>query len=110
MVVSDIIAEALPAKIRDNPLLHSCCLAGAISEAEYKKGLEEAGMIDVTFGERIVYEVEQIAALLSAVSASSDEACGCCGGSSTTESDAHKVAEGLAQTVWSGKIHARKPV
>ena len=109
MLVSDIIAESLPLEIRGNALLHSCCLAGAISEAEYRAGLEEAGLIDVKFGERIVYEVGQIAALLKAASAS-HEPSGCCGGNVASESDAYKMAEELAQSVWSGKVFARKPV
>ena len=55
------------------------------------------------FGERIVYNVGQIAELLEAATASFVP-CGCCPGNVTSESDTYKVAEELAQSVWSSKI------
>jgi len=54
--ISDIVAEALPAVIRESRDAWTGCLAGAISEAEYIQGLEAAGLRGVQASSRLVYD------------------------------------------------------
>jgi SAM-dependent methyltransferase len=58
--ISDIVAEDIPAWMRDNAAAYSACIGGAISEEEYCAGLMDAGLVDVQVTERIVYDAEQI--------------------------------------------------
>ncbi len=53
--ISDIVIERMPGWLRRSSRLHSACVAGAISEAEYLAGLERAGLAEVTVSERLVY-------------------------------------------------------
>ncbi len=63
--ISDIVAEALPAEIRQHVAAYAACVAGAISEADYVAGLEAVGLVDVEVTERLVYTAEQIRGLVS---------------------------------------------
>lgn len=110
MMVSDIVADDLPPEIRDDPALYNCCLAGAISESEYRAGLEQAGLVDVDFPERITYDASQIAALLKTASDDSSGPAECCRGGRYDDADTMELAQRLTETVWSVKIVARKPV
>jgi len=70
MSVADIVVEQLPARLRANAALYVACLAGAVSEAEYRAGLEEAGLSEVEVVDRLVYEGEQLGALVASELAS----------------------------------------
>jgi SAM-dependent methyltransferase len=61
--ISDIVIERLPWWVRRSGRLHSACIAGAISEAEYVAGLESAGLEDVEVSGRLIYEASQLAGL-----------------------------------------------
>jgi len=61
--ISDIVIERMPWWIRRSGRLHSACVAGAISEADYVAGLERAGLAQVEVTERLVYEANQLASL-----------------------------------------------
>ncbi len=61
--ISDIVVEGMPWWVRRSARLHSACVAGAISEADYVAGLERAGLVDVEVTERLVYEASQLASL-----------------------------------------------
>jgi arsenite methyltransferase len=58
--ISDIVAEDLPPAVRASRDAWVTCLAGAISEAEYVRGLQAAGLTDVQVTERITYGPEKI--------------------------------------------------
>jgi SAM-dependent methyltransferase len=58
--VSDVVAESLPAAVRDHAAAYAACVAGAISEADYLAGLEAAGLTDVAASERQVYGAAEI--------------------------------------------------
>lgn len=64
MLVSDIVAEDLPAEIAGNRRLYSSCLAGAISESAYLEGLRRAGLVEVEVKDRLVYDAAQIEAFI----------------------------------------------
>lgn len=110
MAVSDIVARDLPAWIRGDPDLYSGCIGGAISEEEYLAKLRDAGLIDVQVADRIIYDADQLAALLTSElsDAEDDEACACGCGTAGPE-QARKIAEGLAGKIWSARFLARKP-
>jgi arsenite methyltransferase len=102
MLVSDIVAQDLPARLREVAELYSSCISGAISEQDYLAGLREAGLVDVEVRDRLVYDADQ----LEGIAASDVEtACGCGAGKSQLGS----LARTLAGKVWSAKIYAQKP-
>jgi SAM-dependent methyltransferase len=108
MLVSDIVAEELPAWIRTNEALHNSCVAGAISEAAYLDGLGAVGLTDVEVRERIVYDASHLKAFVTTELPDNEELASCCGGPVTPESiDA--FVETMAGKVWSAKIYAKKP-
>ncbi len=86
--VSDIVMEDLPLELRQNLEAWTACVAGAISETEYIKGLEAAGLQEVKAAARHVYRPEEIEAVLGeeikqyGLSAKAASALGCCGGPS----------------------------
>ncbi len=105
MLVSDIIAEDLPAWIRENAELYCMCVAGAISEKEYLAGLHAAGLEDVAVLERIAYDATQIKAIIA--SELPKMSCGCC--DTRDKNKLSDIAESLVSKVWSAKIFGRKP-
>ena len=57
--VSDVVvAGEIPAAIRQSILLWVGCVAGALSEDEYRQKLEAAGFVDVTVEPTRIYSVE----------------------------------------------------
>jgi len=49
LAVSDVVATAeLPAEVKDDPLLHSACIAGASTVDELEKTLRQAGFAEIT--------------------------------------------------------------
>ncbi len=98
--ISDIVAEDLPAAIRESREAWTGCLAGAISETEYIQGLEAAGLRGVRATTRLVYEASQLEGLFA------NSACtptpGACGG-------AGAVAAAAAGKIWSARFEGVKP-
>ncbi len=110
MLVSDLVAEDLPAIVRDSMDLYCSCVSGAISEDDYCAGLRHAGLVDVEVRERLHYDAAQIKALIASdIKLPVDPAgCGCgCGGEATVAS-AGEIAQACQGKVWSAKIAARK--
>lgn len=105
MLVSDIVAEGLPAEIARNRHLYSSCLAGAISEKSYLAGLRAAGLVEVKVKDRLVYDTEQIAAFIG--SELPQVGAGCC--KSSVGVLAKRWAPRLQGKVASVKVAARKP-
>lgn len=96
--ISDIVVRDLPAWIRESAAAYASCVAGAISEADYVQGLRDAGLEDVEVEERLVYEPEQIRAIVE--------------GELTSEApEAALLDKALAEVkgkVWSARLVARK--
>lgn len=80
--ISDIVAESFPDWIVADNLLYSACIAGAIPEDAYLRGLVDAGLVDVAVSDRLVYSTEQLRGLLD-----SSENGGCCCGTLTLPPD-----------------------
>ena len=95
MLVAEILAEDLPDWVRRSDRLHDACVTGAISEAEYVNGLRDAGLTDVTVGDRYVFDMEQLVSFAS--------------GPPTTCSEATRLADALVGRIWSAYLFARKP-
>ena len=86
-------------------MLYSACITGAIPEVEYLAGLRAAGLVDVAVRDRLVYDKEQLGALLGA-----DEGGSCCCGSSGMPKMAIlRMANELAGKVASIRVVGRKP-
>ena len=62
--VSDIVVDSLPDAVRQDERAYCSCIGGAVSEAQYIAGLEEAGLTDVRVVDRIVYDAGQIGAII----------------------------------------------
>jgi SAM-dependent methyltransferase len=110
MLVSDIVVDALPQRLREDQGLYSSCIAGAISEKEYLSGLRGAGLAEVEVRERIVYDSVQLEALIgSELVDGKPGSCGC-GGTKADGSTAADIARSIVGKVWSAKFYARKPM
>jgi arsenite methyltransferase len=107
MVVSDIVVDDLPAEIRANAVAYNACLGGAVSEDDYRRGLEAAGLAEVEVAERLVYDAPQIAALVESEIEPAAAGCGCCGEASVGELVA-RYAPAVAGKVWSARFTATK--
>ena len=95
MRVSDIVAERLPAWVRESEAFYSACVAGAVSEQEYVEGLRSAGLEDVEVLERLVYDESQLGGLAECL---------------PTGAGAKTNGWGsVAGKVWSALIYGRKP-
>lgn len=98
--ISDIVAEDLPAAIRESRDAWTGCLAGAISEAAYVQGLEAAGLREVRATSRLVYDAGQLQGLFG------DSACGITPGAC---GDGAALAQEATGKIWSARIEGVKP-
>jgi N-acetylglutamate synthase-like GNAT family acetyltransferase/SAM-dependent methyltransferase len=98
--ISDIVAEELPAAIRESRDAWTGCLAGAISEGEYIGGLEAAGLREVGVSSRLVYDAAQLEGLFGS---------SCCGVSADAGHDASTLARTAAGKIWSARFEGVKP-
>jgi arsenite methyltransferase len=96
--ISDIVAQDLPEAVRQSRDAWTGCLAGAISEEAYVRGLEKAGLRDVRVPSRIVYDGSQLTGLFSS---------SCCGAGAGQ--DAATLAEAATGKVWSARFEGVKP-
>ena len=97
--ISDIVAEDLPAAIRQSRDAWTGCLAGAISEEEYIQGLKVAGLRDVRVTARTVYDASQLKGLFAS---------SCCGIAEAAGQDASASAEAAAGKIWSARFEGIK--
>ena len=58
--ISDIVAQDLPDWIRESAAAYIGCVAGAISEEDYLRGLRDAGLSDVEIQERLAQAGVQV--------------------------------------------------
>ncbi|MBI4734504.1 MAG: arsenite methyltransferase [candidate division NC10 bacterium] len=98
--ISDIVAEELPAAIRESRDAWTGCLAGAISEAAYVRGLEAAGLREVRATSRLVYDAGQLQGLFG------DSACGITPGAC---GDGAALAREATGKIWSARFEGVKP-
>ena len=96
--ISDIVAEDLPAAVRASQDAWTSCLAGAISEAEYVRGLHAAGLADVRVTERIMYDGTRLEGLFGPSA--------CCGAGAALSPEDLRAAGGK---VWSARFTGTKP-
>lgn len=104
MMVSDVIAEGLPPEVLSDLRMYSCCVAGALSEGDYREGLRLAGLTDIMIEKTMEMDISMLDGLIE-----SDRVAGCgCTGHEVT-SDHAALAKACAGKVWSTQISARKP-
>jgi N-acetylglutamate synthase-like GNAT family acetyltransferase/SAM-dependent methyltransferase len=96
--ISDIVAQDLPEAVRQSRDAWTGCLAGAISEEAYVRGLEAAGLRDVRVSSRIVYDASQLKGLFGS---------SCCGAGEGQ--DAGALAQTAAGKIWSARFEGLKP-
>jgi arsenite methyltransferase len=96
--ISDIVAQDLPEAVRESRDAWTGCLAGAISEEAYVRGLEKAGLRDVQVTSRIVYDGSQLKGLFGS---------SCCGVGAGQ--DVATLADAAAGKVWSARFEGVKP-
>ena len=111
MLVSDIVAQRMPAKLKKDPRLYASCISGAIPEERYLAGLRAAGLVKLSVRERLVYDQSQLEAFFSSEMPEEE----CCGGTAkgcgcgAAADDLKPVARRLVGSIWSARIYARKP-
>jgi SAM-dependent methyltransferase len=96
MLVSDIVAEGLPERVRADRALHDSCIGGAISEEAYLAGLRDAGLVDVDVRARLQYGIEEIQSLIESVA-------------SGVKGSLPSAADSPFLKVWSINVYARRP-
>jgi SAM-dependent methyltransferase len=96
--ISDIVAEEVSARVRDQAEVYSACIGGAISEDEYSLGLKSAGLTEVEVAERYVYEASQLREMVGAASRDTG----------STETDLASDIDAITGKVWSAKFRGRK--
>ncbi|RKZ12980.1 methyltransferase type 11, partial [bacterium] len=96
--ISDIVAEEVPDRVRNQAEVYSACIGGAISEAEYSAGLQSAGLGEVEVTERFVYEASQLREMVGAASRDTG----------STLADLAADIEAITGKVWSAKFRGRK--
>jgi SAM-dependent methyltransferase len=97
--ISDIVAANLPEALRQSRDAWTGCLAGAISEEEYRAGLAAAGLRGVRVTSRLVYESRQLAGLFAS---------SCCG-VGDAGADVGGLAAAAAGKIWSARFEGVKP-
>jgi SAM-dependent methyltransferase len=107
--VADIVAEEMPAWIREIGLLYSTCVAGAIPEGEYLAGLRAVGLTDVEVKDRLVYEREQLEGFLQAGLLDQDPNCGCAAEQPLAQDKVPEALAALAGKVASIRVLGNKP-
>lgn len=108
MLVSDIVVQDLPDRVRRNEALYTACVAGAISEEEYLDGLRGAGLEDVEVRERLVYDAAQLKGLIRSDLADADRQMA--NGAVPIDDEALSgIVDSVAGKVWSAMFSARKP-
>jgi arsenite methyltransferase len=109
MIVSDVIAEGLPEAVLEDLRYYSSCVSGALSEAEYREGLESVGLVAVAIRKKVELDLPQVEALLE----SDRRAYEGCRRGEDGRGEAVKAAGAIAATcagkVWAAEINARKP-
>lgn len=108
MLVSDIVVEDLPDWVRENEILYSSCVAGAISEAEYIEGLRQAGLVDIEIRDRLVYDKSMLKGLIQSELADTDATIADLMESIGPEKAA-KLIEQVEGNIASVSFYARKP-
>jgi N-acetylglutamate synthase-like GNAT family acetyltransferase/precorrin-6B methylase 2 len=98
--ISDIVAQELPESVRQSRDAWTGCLAGAISEEQYIKGLKAAGLREVGVTSRVVYDASQLKGLFASTCCGVGEAAGC---------DAAALAEAAAGKIWSARFEGVRP-
>ncbi len=98
--ISDIVAQELPEPVRQSRDAWTGCLAGAISEEAYAKGLVAAGLRDVRVTARTVYDASQLKGLFAST---------CCGVGEGAGQSTAILAEAVAGKIWSARFEGVKP-
>ncbi|MCH8821896.1 MAG: arsenite methyltransferase [Planctomycetes bacterium] len=107
MLVSDIVVENLPQALRNNDFLYCGCVAGAIREAAYIAGLQDAGLTNVVVKQRVLYDSQSIEqAVERELEAMTEQSSDCCGSQDSIE--AHELAELVVGGIWSCQFSAKK--
>jgi hypothetical protein len=96
----------MPAWVIELGALYSACITGAIPEAEYLDGLRKAGLTGVAVNDRLVYDREQLAALLVSEFVGGDASC--CGGKGLPRERIAAAIEAIAGKVASVRVVGRK--
>ncbi|HER24912.1 MAG TPA: arsenite methyltransferase [Candidatus Atribacteria bacterium] len=96
MVVSDMVGENIPERLRENKDLYCACISGVISEKEYISGLHKAGLEKIKVIERKTYQWDELESFIKSTPGISE--------------DINRIAIGSEIKVASIKISAYKPV
>lgn len=100
IVLAEVFAAGLPRWVRGNRPLYSAGVAGAATEEEYRKGLEQSGFSGVRFDGSLRYDQEQLRLFLLAGITGSDVEDPCSGEGYLTGRMITRIAELLSGRLW----------
>ena len=109
VLISNVIAEGLPPAVLEDLRFYSCCVAGALSEKEYRDGLARAGLVDVEIHQCLELSLPQVEALLESDRRAFERADRCGKEPGEAGVAACDLASACAGKVWAAEISARKP-
>lgn len=101
--IADIVVKELPEWLQLNAQMYFACIAGAISEDDYIKGLERSGFIAIQVSDRLVYDQSMIRGILKANKPFK------AGPSSLSQSGLDYIIEKVGGHIWSARFRGRKP-
>jgi len=102
--ISDIVADGMPDFVKQSMELYASCIAGAVSEENYIAGLKRCGLTGVSVTSRLVYDKNQLQAL---VSSETSDGC-CCSSENLPDELRNKVITALDGKVASLRFSALK--
>lgn len=109
VLVSDVIAEGLSQSVLAELRFSSCCVAGALSETEYRIGMERAGLVDVEIYKRLELDLPQVEALVESDRRAFARARPRRAESAATGLAFDVIANACTGKVWAAEISALKP-
>ena len=108
MLVCDLVAQDLSERACAELRRYDLCLARAMSEEQYRSGLQRTGLIDIQIRERITYDVSHLRGLIGA-GLRTHRASTCCGDMPDDSAAIETLAQLCEGKVSSVKVFARKP-
>lgn len=104
-LISDLVIESVPSCMMPGDSLLAKAISHSINEADYVKGLEEAGLVNVEVKARLKYDESQIMAFFKSSEFSME---GMCCGPGETAPWMEPMAGFLEGKVWSAKFYGQK--
>jgi arsenite methyltransferase len=109
MLISDLVAENLPAWVTSHKDLYAACISGAISQSDYLDAARVAGLTDLAVLARQIYGADEVRALVRGELAIALDVLAARFGMSVDQAVEYVGLE-LADRIQSVKVYAMRPL